>query len=67
MRFVYEAVLEIDNTMAVDAAINGIDSVVKAATKDIKTGGKPIEIPKEFYKIVLFKLAQHYGIEVACL
>lgn len=67
MRIVYEAVLEINDTMAVDAAIEGIEAVVKDATKNIKTVGAPIKVPKEFYKLVLFKLAKFYDIDIACL
>lgn len=67
MRFTYEAVLEIDENMAVRLAAEGIGTVVEEATKKIETGGRSIEIPKEFYKLVLFKLAKRYGIDIACL
>ena len=65
MRFTYEAVLEIDDIMAVQMATDGINAVVKQATKKIETGGKSIEIPKEFYKLVLVKVARCYGINIA--
>lgn len=67
MRFTYEAVLEINDTMAAHMAIDGIDAIVKEATKNIDNKGKPIEIPKEFYKLVLFKVAHYYDIEIACM
>ena len=67
MRFTYEAVLEINDTMAAQKAVDGIDAIIKEATKNIDDKGKPIEIPKEFYKLVLFKIAHYYGIEIACM
>lgn len=67
MKFTYEAVLEINDTTAAREAVNGIDAVVKKATENIDNKGKPIEIPKEFYKLVLFRIATYYGIDIACL
>jgi len=67
MKFVYEAVLEIDDDKAVRLASEAVGTVIGEATKKIEENGKRVEIPKEFYKLVLFKLAKRYGIEIACL